>query len=567
MERVTGGGENRAIGKIVELAASRKDGREIPVELSLATWMLKETRYYTGILRDLSERKEAENKFRSVAESAIDAIISADESGRILSWNSAAERIFGYTSSETVGEPLDLIIPERYRDAHRAGMRRVTEGSASRVIGQTVELAGVRKEGDEIPIELSLSTWMLDGSRFYAGIIRDISARKAAETQLKVYSEELARKHEELRAQHEELQRSQEALVASHQQAAHLFSVMTDALPGAVLNGKYRLGDKIGEGGFGVVFEATQVMLEREVAIKMFRPPTQESEAEQFERFRREGISSCRVNHPNAVAVLDSGISERGLPYLVLERLEGVTMAELLGSHGIIRVPRALRALADVSSVLASAHASGIIHRDIKPANVFLHADGVPGREVVKVLDFGIARLMDDERAGATRVTQTGQFVGTPMYMAPERLQGLSETGAADVYSVAVMLYELLTGSGPFSAGANVWTTLWMQVHVNPRPLDRLNPQIPPALCDLALRGLAKNPDDRPSASEFESALRVILETLPDDAEEPVAPPENDGCQPDGEARTVSETFRLGFDGESRSFESPQACEPPSSNP
>ena len=328
---------------------------------------------------------------------------------------------------ETVGLSLELIIPERFRKAHRTGIHRVTSGGESRVIGRTVEVAGLRKDGSELPIELSLSRWTHEGHGYYTGIIRDITERKAAEAQLKAYAEELSRKHEELRTQHEQLRQSQEALLAFHRQNAKLFQAVASAMPGSSLDGKYRLDEKLAKGGFGVVFAGVQLALDRPVAIKLFQPPAGAAEDLSLERFRREGLTACRINHPNAVAVIDSGVSEAGLPYLVMERLEGWTIAGHLRHEGTFGLRRTLGILADVCSVLALAHATGIVHRDIKPSNVFLHRprgeEGVAESEVVKVLDFGIARFVDSE-GPLEPITQTGQFVGTPVYMAPERFAG-----------------------------------------------------------------------------------------------------------------------------------------------
>jgi PAS domain S-box-containing protein len=198
IERVSNGGPTHVIGSTVEVAALRADGNEFPVELSLATWFLDEDRYYTGIIRDISERKQAEQKFRSVTESAIDAIISADHTGRIVSWNSAATRILGHTEENALGQRLELIIPERYRDLHRTGIERFTKTGEAHVIGTTVELSALTKAGVEIPIELSLSTWTVHEDRYFTGIIRDIGERKAAEEALRRSEQELREKGEEL---------------------------------------------------------------------------------------------------------------------------------------------------------------------------------------------------------------------------------------------------------------------------------------------------------------------------------------------------------------------------------
>jgi len=216
IHRVSSGGPSCVIGKTVELAAIRKDGTEFPVELSLATWMLDEKRYYTGIIRDISERKQAEQKFRSVTESAIDAIISADHTGNIVSWNKAATRILGYSEEEAIAQRLELIIPERFHEAHRNGMARFTATGERRVIGATVELAARTKSGAEVPIELSLSTWTVRDERYYTGIIRDIGERKRAEEALRQSEQTLREKTEELERKNEILEDTLKRLNEMH---------------------------------------------------------------------------------------------------------------------------------------------------------------------------------------------------------------------------------------------------------------------------------------------------------------------------------------------------------------
>ncbi len=218
IRRVSSGGPSRVIGKTVELAAIRKDGAEFPVELSLATWLLDDNRYYTGIIRDISERKQAEQKFRSVTESAIDAIISADHTGVIVSWNKAATNILGFTEEDALGQRLELIIPERFHEAHRSGMARFTETGEARVIGRTVELAARTRSGEEVPIELSLSTWTVRDDRYYTGIIRDIGERKRAEEALRQSEQALREKTEEMREKNKVLEDTLNQLNEMHNQ-------------------------------------------------------------------------------------------------------------------------------------------------------------------------------------------------------------------------------------------------------------------------------------------------------------------------------------------------------------
>jgi len=218
VHRVSSGGPSHVIGKTVELAAIRKDGSEFPVELSLATWFLDEDRYYTGIIRDISERKQAEQKFRSVTESAIDAIISANHVGEIISWNKAATNILGYTEEEAVGRRLELIIPERFHEAHRNGMARFTKTGDAHVIGTTVELAALTKSGEEVPIELSLSTWTVRDERYYTGIIRDIGERKKAEEALRQSEQALREKTNEMKKKNMVLEETLTQLNEMHNQ-------------------------------------------------------------------------------------------------------------------------------------------------------------------------------------------------------------------------------------------------------------------------------------------------------------------------------------------------------------
>lgn len=218
VKRVSSGGASHAIGKTVELAAICKNGDEIPVELSLATWFLDEKRYYTGIIRDIGERKQAEQKFRSVTESALDAIISANNKGEIISWNQAATRILEFSEEEAVGQWIEIIIPERFHEAHRNGMDRFNKSGEAHAIGKTVELAAITKSGDEVPIELSLSTWMVRNERYYTGIIRDIGERKRAEKLLRQSEKELREKSLEMKEKNQDLEATLKQINEMHHQ-------------------------------------------------------------------------------------------------------------------------------------------------------------------------------------------------------------------------------------------------------------------------------------------------------------------------------------------------------------
>ena len=205
--RVTRTGETRVIGRTVQLAGLRRDGTEFPIELSLSTWTEDGHRFFAGIIRDVTERvsltrelAHSRERMGAILDSAADAILCADRDGDILLWNPAAERMLGHAAEDIVGKPLTTIIPERFRADHEAGIARVSGGGEPRIIGRTVEVAALRSDGTEVPVELSLSTWVTDGGRFYAGILRDVSERKRAEEVIRQAHEELEEKNQQLEA-------------------------------------------------------------------------------------------------------------------------------------------------------------------------------------------------------------------------------------------------------------------------------------------------------------------------------------------------------------------------------
>ena len=238
------------------------------------------------------------------------------------------------------------------------------------------------------------------------------------ENQLKIAQLQrgMARKNEELADKNAELLRS-------HQREALAFSALTDVLPGSILEGRYRLEEKIGAGGFGAVYRAVHLVLGRPVAVKVLHPIVRNRGAEELQRFIQEGVSASRLNHPNAVSVFDSGLTPGGVAYLVMELLHGRSLEEELREKKILSPERCLTIAVPVCRVLAEAHEVGVLHRDIKPANIFLH--DVKDEEVVKVVDFGIAKLVRGEDADEA---MSQRIVGTPHYLAPERLEHAGTT-------------------------------------------------------------------------------------------------------------------------------------------
>jgi tRNA A-37 threonylcarbamoyl transferase component Bud32 len=323
---------------------------------------------------------------------------------------------------------------------------------------------------------------------------------------------ELENGRKELQAQNAELARANHDLEVAQKRTERVFSALADALPGTVLDGKYRLERKIGAGAFATVFHAEHVELKSAVAVKVFRPWQGNDSPQALDRFRREGASACRVNHPNAVSVLDSGISEAGIAYLVMELLRGVTVADLLTRHGRLPFARCAEILAPVCDALAEAHEKGLVHRDIKPDNIFLNQ--TPRGEVVKVLDFGIAKIVADvaEDERNANAEQTRGLVGTPSYVAPERVAGRDYDGRADVYGVGVTLYVMVTGRLPFPVpkGQSPFATAWMHVSQDPVPPRDVVPDLRPEIAAFMLRALARDPDERPTARQIARELELL---------------------------------------------------------
>jgi CheY-like chemotaxis protein len=303
--------------------------------------------------------------------------------------------------------------------------------------------------------------------------------------------------------------------------------------PGTLLAGKYRLGSLIGSGAFGSVFRARHVDLARDVAVKVLLT-TGRSTPEGLARFQREGIAACRVKHPNAVAVTDFGVTPGGAAFLVRELLEGRSLLDEMRRVGRFGAHRCAEILTPLCGALADAHAAGIVPRDSKPATVFLHQ--TPQDETVKVLDFGIAKMADED-ARLGNLTVDGSVLGTPAYMAPERFRGEAIDGAADVYSVGVMLHQMLGGRLPFSAPeADLMAIVSMHLHREPPPLRELDPEIAPEIEAIVLAALRKEPRQRPNIAALAASFAHAAGR--DRAHDAAVLPAS-GVMPAGEAATA----------------------------
>ena len=279
------------------------------------------------------------------------------------------------------------------------------------------------------------------------------------------------------------------------------------------LGDRYDVGQVIGRGGMAEVYEGTDRRLNRRVAIKVLRPDLARDPMFQ-ERFRREAQSAAGLNHPNIVAIYDTGEDLIGdgpnqvsVPYIVMEFVDGVTLRHMLNNGPRILPERALEVIAGVLAALDYAHRHGIVHRDIKPANIMINTNGD-----AKVMDFGIARAMSD---AATSVTATSAVMGTAQYLSPEQARGELVDARSDIYSSGCVLYELLTGVTPFNGDSPV-AIAYQHVNEPPKPPSSLDNSIPSSLDSITLGALAKSPSNRyQTAAEMRSDVERSIAGMP----------------------------------------------------
>ena len=286
-----------------------------------------------------------------------------------------------------------------------------------------------------------------------------------------------------------------------------------DPFVGRTLDEKYIVEERLGAGGMGAVYRARHLSMERPVAIKFLHQRLVEDEAARI-RFQTEARAAVKLRHTNAVSVTDFGQTAEGSFYIVMELLEGRTLREILTREAPLETARAISLMLQASAAVAAAHEAGIIHRDLKPSNILVTQSADPPA-VVKVLDFGIATFTpDDDDDDMTTLNQTNSVIGTPRYMSPEQYNGQDLTPAADVYSLGVILYEMLSGMVPFSGSTPAEIA---QKHANDSPHSprEVVAAIPADVERIVLKALEKQPADRfANAAEFHQELLETAERL-----------------------------------------------------
>ncbi len=283
-----------------------------------------------------------------------------------------------------------------------------------------------------------------------------------------------------------------------------LSAVKTESLVGTIFAEKYLLESLIGRGGMSSIYKAKQLLMDKYFAVKLMHVFLM-GDSSNIRRFQIESKAAASLNHPNLISVQDFGITNDGIPYLVMDFIDGKTLQDILDEEDSMGVEYCLEVMRQVMAGLTHIHENGIVHRDLKPSNVMISKNS-DGTELVRIVDFGIAKILDDNKAN---LTLTGEVLGSPPYMSPEQCQGKPLDARSDIYSLACMIYQCLSGKLPVE-GKNVLETFSMQVTHIPKPLSEVAPHanIPVLVEDAVLKGLEKDSQHRfQSVAEFRKSL------------------------------------------------------------
>jgi serine/threonine protein kinase len=303
-------------------------------------------------------------------------------------------------------------------------------------------------------------------------------------------------------------------LVVCPKDRTMLLTPQKDELIGQILNDRYKVVEEVGRGGMSAVYKGIHELMDRTVAIKVLLPQLV-SDTISIKRFQQEAQAASHLQHPNVITVYDYGFVASGQPYLVMDFLEGESLADIIRHEKQTTTKRMIPIFTQACEALEHAHQKGVIHRDLKSSNIML-IDFEGKKDFVKVVDFGIAKLMPSSGKQSQNLTQTGEVFGSPIYMSPEQCMAQSLDARSDIYSMGAMMYEALTGLPPLM-GNSIIDTMQMHMSTPPKPFREIRPdlEIPEALERVVLKALAKKPEQRyQSMKELGDALEGVSKLI-----------------------------------------------------
>lgn len=284
------------------------------------------------------------------------------------------------------------------------------------------------------------------------------------------------------------------AIVTCPNDGTTLTDIQTENLVGTVFADKYEILDIIGGGGMGMVYRAKHRLMNRIVAIKVLHK-TNVASSDALKRFQIEARAASALSMPNILTVYDFGVSPHGQPYMVMDYLDGRSLADIIEAEGRLPLSRALNIFIQICNAMEHAHEKGILHRDLKPSNIVLVTfEGKP--DYVKIVDFGIAKLLNPSDQDSANLTKTGEVFGSPLYMSPEQWKGQKLDCRTDVYSIGSVMYRSLTGE-PIFEPTDVLQLMYQQVHETPRSFESLGVSLPTEIEQIVLKAVAKDPAER----------------------------------------------------------------------
>src|SRR5437764_4696114 len=277
-----------------------------------------------------------------------------------------------------------------------------------------------------------------------------------------------------------------------------------------ILDGRYQLEKRLGQGGMGVVFKARHIFLKTAHAIKVILPDLVGNDPNLVTRFRQEALAAAAIRHQNIIAVTDFGVVRGTMPFLVMEFVQGKSLQEIMGEEGAMPAARAFELMQPICAGIAAAHRQKIVHRDLKPLNVMIQ-DGISINEGTKILDFGLAKIKSGELLGSFIAAQTTGLMGSPFYMAPEQWSDEPPDARSDIYSLGVMLYQMLCGEVPFK-GSSIPSIMKKHLTSEVPTFASRGVEVPPQIEAVVRHALEKEPDHRSASAEaFLDELREAM--------------------------------------------------------